>query len=281
MADTSDGARTVTIGRNSHTPMVFVLDPATGAKVGSIALPGLPLVGVAADPRDPNLVFVASENALYSADVQTLHTHNVYTLPSTAKATFGTLAISPNGARAYLGGANSSSGSPVNAIFAIKLTGTPATSEWVAPTNNRYFAGEVTDLALTPNGKDLYATNNSSLSSTVAPPTTTTTAAKVPTMLSVTGFAPNLNEIQWHWTAKDNGSPITDWVLALSLNGVVTTQVKIPGPASYTSAVGCGGGTWTLQVSAVNSVGQSTPLTSNPLTIQPNCSTQPTHYSHH
>ncbi len=71
--------------------MVFVLDPATGAKVGSIALPGLPLVGVAADPRDPNLVFVASENALYSADVQTLHAHNVYNLPSTAKATFGTL----------------------------------------------------------------------------------------------------------------------------------------------------------------------------------------------
>jgi mucin-6/19 len=219
---------------------------------------------------------VASDDALYSADVQTLHPHKVYTLPSTAKAAFGTLAISPNGARAYLGGENSSSGSPVNAIFEVKLTGTPATSEWVAPTDNRYFTGEVTDLALTPNGKQLYATNNSSLSSTVPPTTTTTTTAKVPTMLSVTGFAPNLNEIQWHWTAKDNGSPITDWALALSLNGVVTTQVKIPGPASYTSAVGCGGGTWTLQVSAVNAVGQSSPLTSNPLTIQPNCSTQPT-----
>jgi PKD domain len=275
VVDTSDGARTVTIGRTSHTPRAFVLDPASGTKVGSIAFPGLPLVGVAADPRDPNLVFVASENALYSADVQTLLSHNVYTLPSTAKATFATLAISPNGARAYLGGENSSSGSPVNAIFTVKLTGAPTTSEWVAPTNNRYFTGAVTDLALTPNGKELYATNSSSLSSTVAP-TTTTSAASVPTMLTVTGFAPNLNEIQWHWTAKDNGSPITDWALALSLNGVVTTQVKIPGPASYTSAVGCGGGTWTLQVSAINSVGQSAPLTSNPVAIQPNCSTQPT-----
>ncbi len=275
VADTSDGTHTVIIGRHSHTPMAFVVDPATGAKVGSIAFPGQPLVGVAADPRHPDLVFVASENALYSVNVLTLNTHSVFALPKSTKDTFTSLAIAPNGARAYLGGANSNTGSPVNAIVTVKLEGTPTTSQWVAPATDRYFAGDVTDLALTPDGKELFATNSSSLSSTVAP-TTTTTHAAVPTMLTVTGvYAPNIGQIQWNWTANDNGSPITNWVLTVSFNGSVLTQTKIAGAPNYATGVGCGGGAWTLQVAAINSVGQSAPLTSSPVNVQPNCSTQP------
>ena len=286
VADTADGAHTVVIGRHSHTPMAFVVDPATGTKVGSIAFPGQPLVGVAADPGHPDLVLVASENALYSANVLTLNTHSIFALPKSSKDTFRSLAIAPNGARAYLGGANSSTGSPVNAILAVKLAGAPTTSEWVAPAKDRVFAGDVTDLALTPNGKELFATNSSSLSSTVPPTTTTThttasttstTTAAVPTMLTVTGvYAPNIGQIEWNWTANDNGSPITDWALTVSFNGSVVTQTKIPGAPNYSTGVGCGGGAWTLQVAAINSVGQSAPLTSSPVTVQPNCSTQPT-----
>ncbi len=96
-------------------------------------------------------------------------------------------------------------------------------------------------------------------------------------MLTVTGvYAPNVGQIEWNWTANDNGSPITEWALTLSFNGSVVSQTKIPGAPNYSTGVGCGGGAWTLQVAAINSVGQSAPLTSSPVTVQPNCSTQPT-----
>ena len=96
-------------------------------------------------------------------------------------------------------------------------------------------------------------------------------------MLTVTGvYAPNISQIQWNWTANDNGSPITDWVFTVSFNGSVVTQTKIAGPPNYATGVGCGGGAWTLQVAAINSVGQSARSRPSPVTVQPNCSTQPT-----
>ena len=77
---------------------------------------------------------MASENALYSVDVKTLAAHVVYHLPKGTKSTFSSVAVAPNGSIAYLGGANSSSGHAINAIFAVKVAGAPAAvEEWVAP----------------------------------------------------------------------------------------------------------------------------------------------------
>jgi hypothetical protein len=185
-ADTSTGTQTVVIGRNGHTPTVFVVGPATGATSGSIPLPGLPLVGVAADPHEADVAFVASENALYALDVKTLAAHVVYHLPKGTKSIFSSVAVAPSGSIAYLGGANSSSGHAINAIFAIKVAGAPApVEEWVAPAGVARFSGEVTDLALTPNGHELFATNNFS-TSPAAPPTTKTTATTQTTVVTQT-----------------------------------------------------------------------------------------------
>ena len=185
-ADTSSGAETVVIGRNGHTPTVFVVGPATGATTGSVPLPGPPLVGVAADPRQAHLALVASENALYSVDVQTLAAHVLYHLPKGTKSTFSSLAIAPSGSIAYIGGGNSTSGQAINAIFGVKVAGPPGpVDEWVAPPGDAPFKGEVTDLALTPNGHELFATNNFSRSPT-APPTTKTTATTQTTVVTQT-----------------------------------------------------------------------------------------------
>ena len=83
----------------------------------------------------------------------------------------------------YLGGADSTSGTPINAVFAIAVGGgAPTLTEWEAPSGDTRFTGEVTGLALTPNGKELFASNNTTTSSQLPPPPTTS-AGTGPTII--------------------------------------------------------------------------------------------------
>jgi hypothetical protein len=178
VADTSDGAETVGVGVAQSTPSVFVMNPAAGATVGTVGFPaGDNLVGVAADPLDPGEVFVADGDTLFSVDTHALSEQQIYTLPPSDDGSFASLAVAPDGTKAYLGGALSNTGTPVNTVFVVTLpplhppSGWTATmTDWEAPAGDARFDGEVSDLTITPNGQQLFAVNNSSVPSSTTPP---------------------------------------------------------------------------------------------------------------
>ena len=192
-ADTTDGGLTVAIPTgtaccSTATATATVLNAITTATVGSISVPQtpavtttsvagstttttptqMPLVAVAADPdpADPDLVYLASSDALYAADLTNLPTVTaqlIYMLPGPDKS-FSSIAVSPDGSTVYLGGDDlTPSGAPVNAIFAFNVepgaacstpSGEAPLCEWDAPSGDAVFDGGITSLALTPNGRD-------------------------------------------------------------------------------------------------------------------------------
>ena len=203
-ADTTDGTLTVVIPTEAAccstvTATATVLNAVTTATVGSISIPQappvtttvsgssttttpaqMPLIAVAADPdpSHPDVVYLASGDALYVADLTGLPAVTaqlVYTLPGPDRS-FSSIAVSPDGSTVYLGGDDlTPSGAPVNAIFAFNVNpGGPCSTpsgqaplcEWDGPSGDLAFAGGITGLALTPNGRDLFAVNNAGVFST-------------------------------------------------------------------------------------------------------------------
>ncbi len=187
VADTVNGALTIALGTVTST--ATVMDAETGLSLGSISFPQAP-VSVAADPdpANPDLVYAASNNSLYVAnlaDLPSVTAETVYTLPTVgplAGDTFNSLAVAPGGSMIYLGGAQLAcvpgyggcTQQYVNAVFAISpSSGGPCPTpqaltscEWVAPflsagvTTGADYYGHISGVAVTPNGQDLFATND-------------------------------------------------------------------------------------------------------------------------
>ena len=121
-------------------------------------------------------MYLASGDALYVADLTGLPTVTaqlVYMLPGPDRS-FSSIAVSPDGSTVYLGGDDlTPSGAPRQRHLRFQRepggacstpSGQAPLCEWDAPSGDAVFDGGITSLALTPNGRDLFAVNNAGFS---------------------------------------------------------------------------------------------------------------------
>ena len=133
VVNSANGGETVGIGTENNIPTVFVLDPATGTTIGTVPFsPGDTLVGLAADPINPNIVFVVGTVALFLVNVNSMSAQQLYALPPSEPGYFLSLVVTTDAATAYVGGALTGSGTAVNTIFALSLPPPSPPSGWTS-----------------------------------------------------------------------------------------------------------------------------------------------------
>ena len=148
VADTTNGQLTVAISQltSTATSTATVMNSSTGQSVASFAVSGFPeAVASDPDPAHANTVLIVTNDAVYSADLTnapSVTTDQLFSAPMIPPTTtltgtadsFDTIALSPDGSTAYVGGSNCTIPAIATSSSTTTTTGTTTTTTVAATT---------------------------------------------------------------------------------------------------------------------------------------------------